>query len=349
MAEGVNHQWKMKSRPEGMVSRENFDWAESPIPAIKDGEFLVRNLYLSFDPTQRAWMAGPTYVPAIEPGEVMRAFAIGQVIESKNADFKEGEFVGGGFGWQDYCATTAEGMLGVQKIPPGIPIPMAMSVTGLTGVTAYFGILDVGKPEEGETVVVSGAAGATGSIAAQVAKMQGARVIGIAGGPEKCAWLTDEAGLDAVIDYKNENVEERLTELCPKGINLYFDNVGGEILDFVLARLALRGRIVLCGAISQYNAADTPAGPSNYTNLIVMRGTMTGFLVLDYADKFMEAGMQLAQWVMSGKLKYQVDIQEGLEKAPETFQRIFTGKNVGKQLLRIAEAPLGGEPAMPGA
>lgn len=340
----VNRQWRLKSRPVGMVSRENFEWTEEPVPPVGDGQFLVRNLYLSFDPTQRAWMAGPTYLPEIGIGEVMRAGATGQVIESKNPDFKEGDFVSGGLGWQDYMVTDGKGMLPLQKVPPGVPLPMAMSVVGLTGLTAYFGLLRVGEPKEGETVVVSGAAGATGSVAAQIAKLKGARVIGIAGGKEKCAWLRDELGLDAVIDYKNEDVAARTAELCPKGVNVYFDNVGGPILEAMLDNLALGGRIVLCGAISQYNAEEPPPGPRNYTQLIVKRGKMQGFLILDFAKDFQAAAMEMVQWIGQGKLKYQVDIQEGLENAPETFLRIFTGQNRGKQLLKIAEAPLGGEP-----
>lgn len=342
--ERTNRQWRLKSRPVGMVSRENFEWAEEPVPALKDGEFLVRNMYLSFDPTQRAWMAQDTYLPAIGIGEVMRAGATGQVIESKNPEFKEGEFVSGGLGWQDYCVTDGQGMLPVQKVPPGVPLPMSMSAVGLTGLTAYFGLLRVGEPKEGETVVVSGAAGATGSVAAQIAKLKGARVIGIAGGPEKCAWLKDELGLDGVIDYKNEDVAARTAELCPEGVNVYFDNVGGPILEAMLDNLALGGRIVLCGAISQYNDEEPPPGPRNYTQLIVKRGKMQGFLILDFAQDFQPAAMEMVQWIGQGKLKYQVDIQEGLENAPETFLRIFTGKNRGKQLLKIAEAPLSKKP-----
>lgn len=338
----INRQWRLKSRPVGMVSRENFEWTEEPVPPLKDGEFLVRNLYLSFDPTQRAWMAGPTYLPEIGIGEVMRAGATGQVIESKNTGFKVGEMVSGGLGWQDYMVTDGKGMLPVQKVPPGIPLPMSMSVVGLTGLTAYFGMLRVGQPKEGETVVVSGAAGATGSVAAQIAKLKGARVIGIAGGKEKCDWLLNEARLDAAIDYRTEDIAERTAELCPKGVNVFFDNVGGETLEIMLNNLALGGRIVLCGAISQYNDKEPPPGPSNYTQLIIKRGKMEGFLILDYAKDFVPAAMEVAQWVMQGKLKYQVDIQEGLENAPETFQRIFTGQNKGKQLLKIADAEVGG-------
>lgn len=332
----INRQWRMKSRPVGMVGRQNFEWTEEPVPALKDGEILVRNLYLSFDPTQRAWMAGPTYLPAIEIGEVMRAGATGEVVESRNPGYKVGEFLSGGFGWQDYCVTDGKGMLGIQKIPAGVPLPMAMSALGLTGLTAYFGMLRVGQPKEGETVVVSGAAGATGSIAVQLAKLKGARVIGIAGGKEKCDWLKNDLKLDGVIDYKHDNLEAKTKELCPKGVNLYFDNVGGETLDVMLANLAMKGRIVLCGGISQYNNEVPAPGPKNYLNLIVMRGKMEGFLILDYAADFPAAVMEMAQWVMQGKVKYQVDVQEGLENAPETFQRIFTGKNKGKQLLKIA-------------
>jgi hypothetical protein len=244
-------------------------------------------------------------------------------------------------GWQDYAVVTSKGPLGVRKIPPtGLPLTLWLSVLGMTGLTAYFGLLDIGKPQAGETVVVSAAAGATGSVAGQIAKIQGCRVVGIAGGSEKCRWLEQEAGFDASIDYKTENVEQRLKDNCPKGIHIYFDNVGGSILDAALAALALRGRVVLCGGISRYNEDRPVPGPANYLNLLIQRGRMEGFIVLDYASRFHEGTQQLLEWVKSGKIKFKEDIQEGLENAPRTLLRLFEGKNFGKQLLRVADPPI---------
>ena len=225
----------------------------------------------------------------------------------------------------------------LNKLPPGAPLELAMSALGLTGLTAYFGLLEVGRPVAGETVVVSGAAGATGSAVGQIAKIKGCRAIGIAGGAEKCRWLTDEAGFDGAIDYKLENVSARLRELCPKGVDIFFDNVGGDVLDAALARLAMRGRVVLCGGIANYNATEPPPGPKNYLNLVVQRGRMEGFIVSDYLSRAGEAIQALVGWVQSGKIKYKVDVQHGLENAPATLRRLFEGRNDGKQLLRVAE------------
>ena len=227
---------------------------------------------------------------------------------------------------------------GLSKVPPQVPLELAMSALGMTGITAYFGLLDVGRPVAGETVVVSGAAGATGSVVAQIAKVKGCRAIGIAGGADKCRWLTEQAGLDAAIDYyKAENVGARLKELCPDGIDVYFDNVGGPMLDMALARLAMRGRVVLCGAIANYNATEQPPGPKNYMNLLLKRGRMEGFVVLDYMGRAKEAVTELGTWVQEGRIKSQVDVQHGLENAPATLRRLFEGRNEGKQLLRIAD------------
>ena len=223
------------------------------------------------------------------------------------------------------------------KLPPGAPLEEALSVLGLTGITAYFGLLEVGRPVAGETVVVSGAAGATGSVVGQIAKIKGCRAIGIAGGAQKCRWLVDVAGFDAAIDYKAEDVSARLKALCPKGIDVFFDNVGGDVLDAALARLAFRGRVVLCGAIANYNATEQAPGPKNYLNLLIQRGRMEGFIVLDYMSRASEAVTALAGWVREGRIHYEVDVQTGLENAPATLRRLFDGRNAGKQLLRIAE------------
>ncbi|NNC98273.1 MAG: NADP-dependent oxidoreductase [Gammaproteobacteria bacterium] len=337
MSQLMNKQWIMTSRPADMVARDNFKFQEVPVPELKDGEMLVKNLYMSFDPTLRAWMnERDTYVKAIAIGEVMRCNAVGEVVESKLDGFEKGDRVMGGIGWQEYCVTTGENIMPFQKVPTNVPPTMPLSILGITGLTAYFGMLDVADLKEGQTVVVSGAAGATGSVAAQIAKLKGCTVIGIAGGPVKSKFLTEELGLDHAIDYKNDDVKAKLKEYCPKGIDRYFDNVGGPILDMVLDRIALKGKVVLCGAISDYNSKDV-FGPKNYTRLIVMRGSMQGFIILDYAKRFPEAIAGLSKWVMEGKIKFQEDLQEGLENAPEAFQRIFTGKNIGKQLLKVAD------------
>ena len=328
----MNRQWLLARRPQGMLSAADFTWTESPMPVPGERELLVKNLWLSCDPTQRGWIAGDTYLPAVKIGEVVRSFAVGRVIESKHPGYQKDQLVQGLFGWQDYACVPA-----ASPVPAGVPIETAMSALGLTGITAYFGLLEVGRPKAGETVVVSGAAGATGSAVGQIAKIQGCRTVGIAGGAEKCRRLTGELGFDAAIDYKGEDVNARLKELCPKGIDVFFDNVGGAILDAALARLALRGRVVLCGAISRYNDAALAPGPKNYVNLVVQRGRMEGFIVLDYMARAGEAVKALSQWLKEGKLKDRVDVQHGLENAPAALLRLFKGENDGKQLIQIAE------------
>lgn len=341
MNKNVNRQWLLATRPKGMVKETDFSYSERAIPTPENGEFLVRNLYVSFDPAMRGWMMDrPSYIPAVQIGEVMRAGGVGQVVESKYPDFHPGDFVQGTFGWQDYTATSGKDMMPVSKIAPGLSHTIYLSVLGLNGITAYFGLLDLGKPQAGETVVVSSAAGATGSVAGQIAKIKGCRVIGIAGGSEKCRWLTREAGFDAAIDYKSEHIREKLRDLCPSGINIFYDNVGGEILDAALALIALKARIVLCGAISRYNEEVPSPGPKNYLNLIIQRARMEGFIVMDYAPSFDMALKELTNWVTVGEIKYKEDIQEGFENIPKTFLRIFEGKNFGKQLLKIADPPL---------
>ena len=333
----INRQWRLAARPEGMVGDEHFRWVEEPAPEVTaDGQVLVRTLYLSCDPTQRGWMARDTYLPAVAIGEVMRSFGVGRVLESRHPAYAAGQLVQGQLGWQDYALLDGSSAR-LSVVPEGVPIPIAMSVLGITGLTAYFGLLEIGRPQTGETVVVSGAAGATGSVAGQIARLQGCRVVGIAGGPDKCRWLVGEARFDAAIDYRNEDVAARLAELCPDGIDIYFDNVGGEILDAALARLAFKGRVVLCGAIADYNRSELGPGPRNYLNLLLQRGRMEGFIILDFLERAGEAVAELGRWVEAGEIKVEVDIQEGLENAPRTLRRLFTGANRGKQLLRIAE------------
>jgi len=337
MTEPVNRQWLLARRPRGPIAAEDFRWVEGPVPAPAEGEVLVRNLYLSCDPTQRGWMASDTYLPAVKIGEVMRSFAAGEVVTSRHPRFQPGQLVQGLFGWQDYAVARPGTPSAPGALPPGVPIETAMSALGLTGITAYFGLLEVGRPKPGETVVVSGAAGATGSVAGQIARIQGCRVVGVAGGADKCRMLVDELRFDGAIDYRSEDVARRLRRLCPDGIDVFFDNVGGEVLDAALANLALRGRVVLCGGISRYNDTELAPGPRNYLRLVVQRGRMEGFIVLDYLPRAAEAVAALAGWMREGRLKDRVDVQQGLENAPAALARLFRGENAGKQLVRIAD------------
>ena len=335
----TNRQWLLAKRPHGMVTRDNFEYAEQPVPAIGEGEVLVRNLYLSFDPTQRGWMEDrPSYLPPVKIGEPMRAGSVGQVVETKDASFSVGDLVQTTGGWQDYIVAKANvGPMGLSKLPAGTDPSLALSLFGVTGLTAYWGMMDLGMPKAGETVLVSGAAGATGSIAGQVAKIKGCRVVGIAGGAAKCAWLKDEAGFDEVIDYKADNVNQRIGELCPNKVDIFFDNVGGEILEAALNHINLKARVVLCGGISSYNATEPVPGPVNLMNLVINRARMEGFIVLDYMPRAGEAVAELGAWLQAGKLAQQVDLQEGFDNIPDTLNRLFTGKNIGKQLLKIAD------------
>ncbi len=335
----INRQWILTKRPFGMVGRDNFDYQETPIPTAGDGEVLVRNLYLSFDPTQRGWMEDrESYMPPVQIGEPMRAGTVGQVAASNHPDFATGELVQTLGGWQDFCvASPSTAPMALNKVQAGLDPAMLLSVLGTTGQTAYWGLLDLGKPQSGETVLVSGAAGATGSVAGQIARIRGCRVIGIAGGPEKCAWLTEQARFDAAIDYKNEDVDARIGELCPNRVDVFFDNVGGDILEAALNHINLRARVVLCGGISNYNATKPVPGPANLMNLVILRARMEGFIVIDYMDRFAASAAELTSWVQSGELVYQVDVQEGFENIPDTLNRLFTGRNMGKQLLKLGE------------
>jgi NADPH-dependent curcumin reductase len=333
----INRQWLLKERPKGVIGEEHFEYKESELPSITDGEVLIRNLSLSFDPTQRGWVNDmESYMPPVGIGEVMRASSVGQVVESNNEDFKTGDMVQGLGGWQDYFVAGKTSLIPVNKLPQGVTPEMALGVLGITGLTAYFGLLDLADPKENDTVLVSGAAGATGSVAGQIAKIKGCRVVGIAGGPEKCKWLTEEAGFDAAIDYKNENVEARIRELCPNGLNIYFDNVGGDILQAALNNLAMNARVILCGGISSYNEEAPVPGPNNLMNLIGTRSRMEGFIIVDYMGRMPEFHAEMGQWLQEGKINHQEDVQEGFENIPTTLQRLFTGRNIGKQLLRIA-------------
>ena len=333
----MNKQLLFVKRPEGEADASTWSLETNPIPEIKEGEVLIQQHYVSLDPAMRGWMnEGKSYIAPMEIGSVMRAGSVGQVIEAKNhPEFKVGDFVAGYAGVQQYIATDGKGYYQVD--PKLAPLPMYIGTLGMPGMTAYFGITEVGKVKESDVVLVSGAAGAVGSIVGQVAKIKGCQVVGIAGGPEKCKYVVEELGFDACIDYKNEDVKERLKQECPKGLDIYFDNVGGEILDIALGRLRMHARIVICGAISQYNNKKAMRGPSNYLSLLVNRASMTGMVVFDYADRYKEGAQILGGWMAAGKLKSREDVYEGIENFPETYNRLFSGDKMGKLVLKVIE------------
>jgi NADPH-dependent curcumin reductase len=330
----INHQFRLAARPTGLPEPSDWEYTEEPVGEPAEGQVLAKALFLSLDPAMRSWMnEGRSYIAPVGIGEVMRAIGVGQVIESRHPEYSEGDNIVGMFGIQEYAVLDGDGLT---PVDPGLaPLPVYLGTLGIPGMTAYFGLLDVGKATEGDTVVVSGAAGAVGSVAGQIAKVKGCRAIGIAGGAEKCRFLVDELGFDAAIDYKSEDVRAALREHCPDGVDVYFDNVGGEILDNVLRRLARGARVVICGAVSQYNASDGMTGPSYYMSLLVNRASMTGFVVFDYADRYAEAAAEMAGWMAAGELKTREDITEGLERFPDALLGLFRGENLGKQLLKV--------------
>jgi NADPH-dependent curcumin reductase CurA len=331
-----NRRLVLAQRPTGQVDESTVRLEEVDVPEPGDGQALVRTRYISIDPTIRTWMDDvPGYLPPIGIDEVIRAAGVGEVVASNNAQYQVGNLVFGMSGWQDYVIADDAAAV-MRPLPPGIDPTAALSVFGTTGMTAYFGLLEVGGLKEGDNVVVSGAAGATGSTVGQIARIKGAgRVVGIAGTDEKCRWLVDELGFDDAINYRSDDVSRRLREACPDGIDLYFDNVGGELLDICLARLALRGRVVLCGAIASYNARQDAGGPKNYTNLIPKRGRMEGFIILDYIPRWPEAQAEMGGWVAEGKVKFAVHLVDGLENAPDALNLLFTGGNTGKVIVRV--------------
>jgi NADPH-dependent curcumin reductase len=331
-----NRRLVLAKRPSGLVDESTVRLESEAVPEIADGEALVRVRYLSIDPTIRTWMDDtPSYLPPIEIGEVIRSGGVGEVIDSRSEVYAPGQLLFGLTGWQDYVVVDA-GERAMQVLPDGVPPGIAIGILGVTGMTAYFGITDVGQMKADDVVVVSGAAGATGSAAGQIAKIKGAKkVVGIAGGAEKCAFIVDELGFDDAIDYKNDNVAARLRETCPDGIDLYFDNVGGSILDDCLGNLALRGRVVLCGAISTYNIDGPPPGPSNYLRLVVNRGRMEGFIIFDYLGRFPAAQMEVAGWLAEGRIKSSEHIVEALEHAPDALNLLFSGGNTGKVIVAL--------------
>jgi NADPH-dependent curcumin reductase CurA len=331
----INHQVRLAARPAGLPQASDWSIVEEPVPTPSAGEFVVAISYISLDPAMRGWMnAGASYIEPVELGDVMRAGAVGRVIASEHPDFAVGEHVYSAFGVQEYALS---GGGGVVKVDPSLaPLPTYLGTLGMTGMTAYFGLFDVAKLNEGDTVVVSGAAGAVGSAAGQIAKLKGARVIGIAGGEEKCRWLVEDLGFDAAIDYKTQDVSRALRDAAPDRVDVYFDNVGGEILDAVLTRLARGARIVICGAVSQYNSTEGVRGPANYMALLVARASMTGMVVFDYASRFPQAYGEIAGWMREGRLISREDVLDGGVSAfPDALLKLFAGENTGKLVLRV--------------
>ncbi len=333
----LNKQFKLASRPVGVATRSNFEYLETAIPTPAEGEVLVKTLYISLDPAMRGWMnEGKSYIPPVGIGEVMRAGTLGEVIVSHNPKFKVGQHVVGGWGVQGYAVVGAgNGINTLYTVDAKLaPLPTYLGVLGMPGMTGYFGLLDVGLPKSGETVVVSGAAGAVGQVVGQVAKLKGCRVVGIAGGKDKCDFVVNELGFDACVDYKSGDLRAALKDAAPKGVDVYFDNVGGDILDIVLGQIRMKARIVICGAISQYNNTTPVKGPANYLSLLVNRARMEGIVVFDWAPRYGEAMREMGGWLSEGKLKAREDIVEGIETFPETLNKLFTGENFGKLLIK---------------
>ena len=335
----MNHQWRIAARPQGLVKESDFEWREEPTAKIGAGQILVRTVYLSLDPTNRGWMNPvDTYMPAIPLGAVMRGITMGVVEASEHPGFAAGDIVQGMGGWQEYYAGDASGWTKLARLP-GLPLTTYFGAMGHIGFTAYFGLMEIGQPKPGETLVVTAAAGAVGSMAGQMGKIAGCRVVGIAGADEKCRWIRQELGFDAAINYKKEDVRKALAATCPNGIDIDFENVGGEILDAILERINLGARVAVCGLISTYNAQAPVAGPYNFVNILVKRARVQGFIVLDYAARFPEAARQIVQWLKEGKLKYRLDMVEGLRNAPAALNRLFDGTNAGKLLVKVSEEP----------
>jgi len=333
-----NRQWLLQARPDGMIGAEHFELTESAVPEPAAGQALVKTLMLSFDPAMRGWVEDePSYLPPVALGEPMRASGIGQVVASNNPELPVGSLVQGMLNWQEYSLADPASPMMPRRLPEGTPPAMALSVFGATSLTAYFGLLEVGQPKAGETVLVSGAAGATGSAAAQIARIKGCRVIGIAGGEEKCRWLQESCRIGEVIDYRSQHLGDELARLCPDGIDVFFDNVGGATLEAGIAHMADFGRIVLCGAISGYNDSEPSPGPHNMMKVITRRLRMQGFIVMDYLDRAEQAYSDLGEWVGTGEIAWREDIQEGFENIPTTLLRLFDGRNQGKQLLKLAD------------
>jgi NADPH-dependent curcumin reductase len=332
----MNKQFKLIKRPLGEVQASDFEVSITEIPTAHEGELLIKTLYISMDPAMRGWMNdAKSYIEPVALGDVMRAGTVGKVIESKNPKYQTGDYVVSLNGVQEYAISNGKGLM---KIDTRLaPLPVFLGTLGITGLTAYFGLLRIGQPQAGETVVVSGAAGAVGMVVGQIAKIKGCRVVGIAGGKDKCDFVVEELGFDACIDYKSQDVRKALKDYCPDGIDVYFDNVGGDILDAALSRLNRGARIPICGAISQYNQMQAVQGPKSYLSLLVNRARMEGFVVFDYAKDYISAIGEMAQWMQAGKLKSKEQVVEGIDNFVDTLGMLFEGKNTGKLVLKVAE------------
>jgi NADPH-dependent curcumin reductase CurA len=336
----TNRQVRLAARPVGTPTRANWSFTTEAVPDLADGDVLVKTHYLSLDPAMRGWMnEGKSYIAPVGIAEVMRAGGVGRVVASKNPGFAVGDHVNAGLGVQEYCLIPAAGIKssGIFKIDLRLgSATQWLNVLGMPGMTGYFGLIDVGQPKAGETLVVSGAAGAVGQTVGQLGKILGCRVVGIAGGAAKCNWVVQELGFDACIDYKSGSVRDGLKQHCTDGVDIYFDNVGGEILDTVLTRIRRKARIVICGAISQYNNTAPVKGPANYLSLLVNRARMEGMVVFDYADRYPLAVAELAGYLKAGKMKSKEDVVAGLDTFPETLLKLFNGENFGKLVLQVA-------------
>lgn len=332
----MNKQWILTERPVGAPDEKTWTMETNEVPEIGEGQMLVKQHYISLDPAMRGWMNNAkSYIPPVQIGEVMRAGSVGEVVASNIEKFPVGSHISGWGGVQQYHLSDGSNY---HQVDPNIaPLPMYIGTLGMPGMTAYFGILQEGQIKEGDVVLVSGGAGAVGSIVGQIAKIKGCKVVGIAGGAEKCAYMKDTLGFDGAINYKSEDVYKAIRRECPKGIDVYFDNVGGDILDYALANLRFQARVIICGAISQYNNRENVQGPKNYLSLLVNRATMKGMVVIDYAKDYQKAAMEMGGWIMQGKLKSKEDIYDGIENFPETYGRLFNGKKLGKLVLKVVE------------
>jgi len=333
----MNKQILLDKRSEGLPDESTWKIVSTEIPEPAEGQILIQQHYISLDPAMRGWIKDrKSYIEPVALSDVMRAGSVGEVIKSNNNQkFKVGDFVSGWGGAQQYSLSNGDNYF---KVNPDLaPLPKYLGIMGMPGMTAYFGILEIGELKEGDTVLVSGAAGAVGSLVGQISKIKNCKVVGIAGGKDKCDYVVNELGFDSAIDYKTANIYEALHEKCPDGIDVYFDNVGGEILDAALANLRMHARVVICGAISQYNNTGKIKGPSNYMSLLVNRATMKGMLVFDFADRYHEAIQQYSIWIQEGKLKSREDVHEGIENFHETFLRLFSGEKLGKLVLKVIE------------
>lgn len=335
-----NGKWVLRHRPQAALAKTDLDWVEEALPDLRDGELLVRNIYLSLDPTNRIWMSDrEQYLPPVGIGDMMRGTTIGVVEQSRSDRFKPGDLVMPATGgWQSYCVSP-DRMTRKLAVDPAIPLTAYLSVMGPTGLTAYFGLLDIGQPKEGETLVLSAAAGAVGSIAGQIGKIKGCHVVGIAGGAAKCDWLTEDLGFDGAVDYKAQHVGAALNRLCPNGIDIDFENVGGAIMDAVFSRLNRNGRMILCGLISAYNNEGPVAGPTDFGRILMQRLTVRGFIVIDYLARSGKAFADLGRWIAEGRIRWKDHVVSGLEKAPDSLQLLFTGQHDGKLLIGISDEP----------